>query len=168
MTDALTLRGGVILLATVAMGLAAGLFYSFSIAVMRGLAQTDDRTFVSTMQQINVRILNGWFALSFGGALVLTLLAVVLHLGAAHRGVLWWVVVAAALYIAQLIITFGLNIPLNNALDAAGDPDRIGDLAAVRAAFEAKWVLWNNVRTWLSLGGFVSLLGALVAYGRSL
>nr|BFE81337.1 hypothetical protein GCM10020093_039380 [Planobispora longispora] len=71
--------------ATVAMGLTAGLFYTFSCSVMLGLAETDDRTFIGVMQRINRRILNGWFALSFGGAPLLTLLAGVLHLAGGER-----------------------------------------------------------------------------------
>jgi hypothetical protein len=35
-----------------------------------------------------------------------------------------------------IAVTFGINIPLNNELDRAGDPDRIGDLAHVRDRFE--------------------------------
>ena len=59
-----------LLAATLATGLMAGLYFAFSCAVMPGLARTDDRTFVAAMQWINVRILNGWFALAFGGAFV--------------------------------------------------------------------------------------------------
>jgi uncharacterized membrane protein len=44
-------------------------------SVMPGLRRTDDRTFVSAMQRINVAILNGWFMLSFFGALVVMAVA---------------------------------------------------------------------------------------------
>jgi hypothetical protein len=43
--------------------------------------------------------------------------------------------VAGVIYIV-IAMTFGINIPLNNELDRAGDPDRIGDLAHVRDRFE--------------------------------
>src|ERR671916_3351001 len=45
-------RGATLVAATVAMGLLAGLFYSYACSVMPGLSRTDDRTFVSGMQQI--------------------------------------------------------------------------------------------------------------------
>ena len=51
---------------------------------------------------------------------------------------------------------------------ADGDPAKMTDPRPVRAAFEAKWVRWNHVRTWLCLAAFVSLIGALAEYGRSL
>lgn len=165
MTDLLTARGGFLALAMLAMGLAAGLFYTFSVAVMRGLADTDDRTFVLAMRQINIKILNGLFAFSFGGALLFTLVALALN---TDGGTVWWITSAAVLYAAQLAVTFGVNVPLNNALVADGDPDRMTDPHAVRVAFEAKWVRWNHVRTWLVIAAFVSLIGALAEYGRSL
>ncbi|MEV4539931.1 anthrone oxygenase family protein [Asanoa sp. NPDC049518] len=165
MTDVLTVRGGSLALAVLATGLAAGLFYTFGVAVMRGLAATDDRTFVVAMREINIKILNGLFAFSFGGAMLFTLVALGLNTG---ERTVWWIVVAAVLYAIQLGITFGVNVPLNNALVADGDPERMTDPHAVRAAFEAKWVRWNHVRTWLCLAAFVSLIGALAEYGRSL
>jgi uncharacterized membrane protein len=118
------------------------------------------------MQRINVAILNGWFALCFGGALVLTALAALLHIAGNGRSVLPWIVAALVLYVAVLVITFAVNVPLNNALEAAGDPDRVADLAAVRERFEASWVHWNIVRTAASTASFGCLLWALVLHGR--
>lgn len=74
------LEGAVLCTATVASGLVAGLFYAFSVSVMRGLGRTGDSTFVEAMQNVNVAILNGWFALAFVGAPLSTSLAAVLHL----------------------------------------------------------------------------------------
>lgn len=144
--------------ATIAMGLIAGLFYTFSCAVMPGLARTDDRTYVVAMQRINEAILNGWFALSFGGALVLTGLAAVLHLGDDQRSVLPWIVAGLVLYVVVLVVTFRANIPLNNALAAAGEPD----YAAVRERFATEWVRWNLVRTLVNTAAFAALACALL------
>ena len=47
--------------ATLGTGLIGGLFFGFATAVMPGLARTDDRTFVATMQGINEAILNPLF-----------------------------------------------------------------------------------------------------------
>ena len=63
-------RGGALAAATLTTGLMAGLYYAYAISVMLGLSMTDDRTFLSAMQQINVAILNPWFFVSFFGALV--------------------------------------------------------------------------------------------------
>jgi uncharacterized membrane protein len=160
-------RSGSLVLATVATGLMAGLYFAFSCAVMPGLGQTDARTFVAAMQRINVAILNGWFAAAFGGALLLTGVAAALHFGADVRAALPWILAALVLYAATLVLTIGINVPLNDQLVAAGDPDGIADLAAVRAAFEGRWVRWNLVRTLLGVAAFGSLAWALVVHGRS-
>ena len=150
--------------ATLTTGLMAGLFYAYACSVMPGLRRTDDRTIVAVMQRINVAIVNGWFLVVFLGALVLAGLAAVLHLGA--RPVLPWIVAGLVLYAATLAVTFGVNIPLNNALDAAGDPDEIADPAAVRERFEVRWVRWNVVRAVTSTAAFGCLAWALVLHGR--
>ncbi len=108
--------------ATLAAGLMAGLFAAFWYAVMPGLARASDLAFVDGMQRINVAILNGWFGLCFAGALVFPVLAAVLHAGAERRSVLPWIVAGAVLYLVVLVVTFAANVPLNDRLDAAGDP----------------------------------------------
>jgi uncharacterized membrane protein len=161
-------RSGALVAATITSGLMAGLYYAYACSVMPGLSRTDDRTFISAMQQINVAILNPWFFVSFFGALVFTALAAVLHLRGDGRAVLPWIAAALVLYIATLVITFGFNVALNNELVAAGDPDRIADLAAVRERFEASWVRWNIARTVASTAALACLTWALVLQGRTL
>jgi uncharacterized membrane protein len=161
------LRNGVLVAATLAMGLAAGVFYIFSIAVMPGLNRSDDRTFVEAMQDINEVIVNPLFALSFGGALVLTGLATVAHLSGDGRPALPWIVAALVLYgVGVFVVTIAFNVPLNDELAAAGRPDRIADLAAVRERFETSWVRWNIVRALASTAAFGCLTWALVLLGR--
>ena len=72
--------------ATVASGLVAGLLYGFACAVMPGLKEVDDRAFVGAMQSINRRILNGWFLLTFVGSPMLTVGAGVAAFVVGDRG----------------------------------------------------------------------------------
>lgn len=140
------LRDATLVAATVATGLVAGLFYAFSVSVMPGLSRAGDRTFVDAMQRINVAILNPGFFLSFLGAPVLTLTATALHLGGSARPALGLTAAALLLHGLVLVITMGVNVPLNNALVAAGPADQIIDLAGVREHYEARWVRWNIAR----------------------
>ncbi|MEO3870726.1 anthrone oxygenase family protein [Nonomuraea sp. B12E4] len=150
-----------LVLATVATGLIAGLFYAFTICVMLALRRTGDRVFIEVMQRINAAIQNGWFALAFLGAPVF--LGVVLMLDwRAGRGFAPGVVAGGVLYVVTLLITFGANIPLNNRLDAAGQPDRMADGAVVRRRFEGPWVRWNLLRTLTSVAAFACLCWALL------
>jgi uncharacterized membrane protein len=127
-----------------------------------------DRTFVGAFQSIDRAIINPWFmAGGFLGALVFTGLAAVLHLGEDERSVLPWVVVALVLYLAVFVTTLAVHVPRNNGIKAAGDPDRIADLAAVRQRFdEATWNRWNVVRAVMSVVAFGCLAWALVLHGR--
>lgn len=158
LTTGMSWSGAALVAGTVTTGLIAGLFAAFSYAVMPGLAGTDDATFVSSMQRINVAILNPVFGLCFGGALVLTALAVLLGRDRAGAG---WIVAGLVLYVAVLVVTFAVNVPLNDRLDAA-----TGDPAAARAVFETSWVAWNHVRSLLCTAAFGCLCWALVQHGR--
>jgi uncharacterized membrane protein len=157
------LRTAALVAATLATGVMAGFYYAYIFSVMPGLARADARTFVTTMQRINVAILNGWFMLAFLGGLVFTGLAAALHLGAGDRRLLPWLVAAFVLYASTIVSTRAVNIPLNNELDAAGDPSTIGDLAAVRERFESTWIRWNKVRGLAALASFACMCGALLA-----
>jgi len=160
------LRGAALIAATMTTGLMAGVFAIYANAIMPGLRRTDDRTFVGAFQATDKAIINPWFMAAFFGALVLTGLAGALHLGAGSRPVLPWTVAAFVLYLAAVVITIAVNVPLNDAIKAAGPPDRIADLAAVRKQFnEARWAAWNLVRALTSTVAFGCLAWALVVYG---
>ena len=62
--------------ALVTTGLMAGVYLAFSIAVLPGIARTDDNTFVASMRGMNTAILNPVFGLVFGGPLVFGVAAI--------------------------------------------------------------------------------------------
>lgn len=157
MTEILeTLHSPVLLAATVTAGLQAGTYYAWASGVMPGLARGDDRTFVATMQNINVAIVNPAFMLSFLGAPLLAGAAIVTSNGSARP----WVIAGTALAVGTIAITAGGNIPLNNALDSAGSVEQITDLAAVRGNFESAWVNWNIARALTSTASLACLAWA--------
>lgn len=165
------LRTAALFAAIVTTGLIAGLFFAYLNSVMPALRQADDRTFISIMQKINVVILNPWFMLCFMGAVGFSVLAVALHLGRDSRTVLWWLIAALVLNVIAFGITAAVNVPLNDQLQAAGDPATIADPHTVRAQFENTWVTWNIVRAVIHLLAFTALCGALyfagAQHGRS-
>ncbi|MFE6924251.1 DUF1772 domain-containing protein [Nocardia sp. NPDC057663] len=158
-------RMAAMVMAVLSTGLIAGVFYAYAISVMPALAQTGDRTLIDVMQKINVVIINPWFMLGFLGTVGFTALATVLSLGKEHRTTLIWLGIALALNVIAFAVTGALNVPLNDALDAAGDPAAIVDAAAVRADYEAAWVRWNILRAVLHTAAFLVLCGALFAAG---
>jgi uncharacterized membrane protein len=152
--------------AAVAMGLAAGFIFAYSSSVMPGFADTGDRVFVEAMQDINEATENPVFFAAYFGAFLLTGAAAVILRSQGGGPAFRWTVAALVLYGVALAVTIGINVPLNDDLANAGNPDQIGDLAAVRDDFEGPWVAWNIVRTVLSTLALASLAWALLLHGR--
>jgi uncharacterized membrane protein len=160
-------QGGALVLAVVTMGIMAGVFQLYSYTIMPGLGTTDDRTFVGAFQSMDRAILNPLFLSTFLGAFVLTGLATGLSLRAGSRPMLPWLVAALVLYLAVLVITFRVNVPLNDMIKAAGSPDDRTELAEVRERFtEALWSRWNHVRAIATTAAFGCLAWSLVLFGR--
>ncbi|MFB7054720.1 anthrone oxygenase family protein [Streptomyces vinaceus] len=159
-------RLAVLIAATVLVGLTAGLFFAFDVSVMPALRRSDDRTLIQVMQRVNVAIVNGLFLTAFLGSLLLTALALVLHLASGAGSVAPPLIAALVAYVLQLVVTGRVNIPLNNALDRAGPVERIADPAAVRRAFESRWAAANRWRTLLCTVALGCLAWALVLSGR--
>jgi uncharacterized membrane protein len=161
------LRAAVLIAAAMAVGLMAGVFGLYAHTIMPGLGETDDRTFVGAFQEIDKAIINPLLIATLFGALAFTALATALHLGKDTRSMLPWLVAALLLYLAVVVITLAVNVPLNDDIKAAGDPDRIADLAAVRERFnETRWAAWNIVRAVASTAAFGCLAWTLVLHGR--
>jgi uncharacterized membrane protein len=142
------------LAATVLTGLLAGTYFAYACSVMPALRRTGDRTLVEVMQKINIVIQNPVFFVAFFGAPAVSAVAVGLHATG-------WTIAGLVLNAAGLLVTMAANIPLNNALDAAGDPEAIADPAGVRRKFERAWNSWNTARTVLTLAALVCLGEAL-------
>ena len=133
--------------AVVLAGLSAGLFATFSYVVMPGLRRADDETFVQAMRSINIAILNPVFAVVFGGAAVALVAALVATWSTDARG---WLIAALLLYVVgAFVVTGAVNIPLNDALESGS-----GAPAALREAFESRWVVFNHVRSVLTVVAF--------------
>lgn len=159
--------GPVLVLATVCMGLIAGLFYTFAIAVMPGLGRTDDRTLVLAMQKINESIQNPAFAPSFFGSFLFTGAAAILQRRLGPSAAFRWIVAALLLYVVAVVITITINIPLNDELADAGHPDRVANLTRVRDNFETPWIAANIARTLVATAAVACLGRALILHGQA-
>ncbi|GAA1259570.1 hypothetical protein GCM10009677_08280 [Sphaerisporangium rubeum] len=151
------LQTAVLLAAVLTTGLTAGLFAVFAHAVMPAFGRSRDLVLVEGMRNINRTIVNPWFMLCFLGPLPLLAAAVALF---RDGPALPWLVAALALYVVSFLVTGAGNVPLNNRLEQAGEPDQVADLGAVRRAFEPRWVALNLVRT---VGHIVSFACAAYA-----
>jgi uncharacterized membrane protein len=149
--------------AVIAMGLLAGLSYTFTTAVMPGLTAADDRTLVDAMQKM---IDNPVFPLTLLAAGALAGVALVQARRSGSAQTFRWILAGLAFYAVWIIVTFAIHIPLNEELKDAGDPARIQNLAAVHDDFANPWVAWDIVRVLASLAAFGCVTWALVLSGR--
>ena len=145
MTEDLITTGTVV--AAVAAGLVAGVMLAFSTSVMPALRRRPAAEGVAAMQTMNSAILNPLFGILFGVGAPVRGPAVTAPFTTDGSHAVWRGV-GAALYVAGTFgLTMGVNVPMNEALDAA-HPARGGATAELwRRLHVRRWTAWNNVRT---------------------
>ncbi|SDC08588.1 Uncharacterized membrane protein [Niabella drilacis] len=139
-------------MALLLVALMAGLFFSFSIAVTRGLKKPDDKSYLQAMQKINKEILNPVFLFCFIGA-PLFLAGTALIRFFEDPVLFIWMLVTALVYIGGVfVVTMLCNVPLNNYLEQQ-DIGKLDAEAAksVRSRFETSWNRYNHIRTLFSI-----------------
>jgi uncharacterized membrane protein len=155
----LTLTG-----ATLTTGLIAGIFYAYACSVTLGLALLPDEQYVEAMQAINATVRNGVFAFSFFGAALFLVLALVVHTPRLRTRRFMLIALAAVLYIGGgFMLTFLVNVPMNQELALVSSEAAPATLAQIRAEYEGPWNFWNGVRTVFSSLAFLALIGACLS-----
>jgi len=147
-------------LAILSTGLMAGLFFTWSNAVMPGIGKMDNTAFLGALKSMNKVILNPLFFLVFFGSVVLTLLTPFLAFKVVSKKVFTVLLVAGVVYLAGmfLVTVFG-NIPLNRSLENSMlDQLTTEQLQDMREKIEAPWKRLNWIRTVSSLVAFLLLL----------
>ncbi|WP_101790079.1 DUF1772 domain-containing protein [Nonomuraea indica] len=140
------------ILAVLANGLMAGVFFAFSTAVIQGLDAAGPAEATAAMRGVNIKILNPWFLSSYLLAPIASLATGVLLLmgdGDATAGALF-VAAAVVYFLGAFVPTAAVNVPLNNALEAGG---------VDWAGYSPRWLRWNHLR---SLACTVALVLAAV------
>lgn len=134
----------VTLLGIVGSGLMAGVFFAFSTAVMPGLRRLRPSAGAEAMQHVNVVIQNPLFLLVFMGTGLICLLVAIGALVSGAAGAVWLVIGALLYVVGSVGLTMGVNVPMNNRLDAANPITDTG--AAIWADYLTRWTAWNHVR----------------------
>jgi uncharacterized membrane protein len=134
----------VTLLGVVGSGLMAGVFFAFSTAVMPGLRRLRPSAGAEAMQHLNVVIQNPLFLLVFMGTGLICLLVAIGALVTGAAGAVWLVIGALLYVVGSVGLTMGVNVPMNNRLDAANPITDTG--AAIWADYLTRWTAWNHVR----------------------
>jgi uncharacterized membrane protein len=163
------MTGGIVLaltfLAALGSGLMAGLFFVFSAFMMTALARLPAGQGMAAMQSINVAILNPAFGAAFFGTAILSAVLVVVAAFRWSDAGMAWLLAGGLLYLVGIIaVTMVFNVPLNDALAAAGADTPEG--AALWTRYVAEWTAWNHLRTVSGLAALACFIMALAA-GRA-
>jgi uncharacterized membrane protein len=148
-------------------GLMAGVFFAFSVSVMRGLDAIEPGCAIRAMQSINRKILNPVFLLAFMLAPVVGAVTGVLLLLLDETWAAAIMFLAATIYLlGSIVATGGVNVPLNNALDAATVPADPAEAARLWSDYSTRWTRWNTLRALACAVGLLFAGLALFAWGR--
>jgi uncharacterized membrane protein len=141
-------------------GLIAGVFFAFSVFVMKALASLPPAQGIAAMQSINVTVLNPWFLGTFFGTAVACILLLVASLLAWHKPGAAYLLAGSVLYLfGTVLVTISFNVPRNERL-ASIDATSV-DAANVWTEYVTSWTAWNHVRTAAALAAATSLTVAL-------
>lgn len=130
----------------VSAGLMAGIYFTFSVFVMRSLAELGDAPGASAMQSINrVIVQTAFLPIFFVSTLACAILVVLAWLG--YGGLPATATIAGGLvyFLGMFGVTVVGNVPLNNRLDAVDPASKEGQ--AMWREYLARWTRLNHVRT---------------------
>jgi uncharacterized membrane protein len=163
MSDALLFA--LTLFAALGCGLMAGVFFAFSVFVMKALARLTPAEGIAAMQSINVAVINPLFLGVFIGTGAACAVAIIIALTQWDKPGAVYLLAGSALYlVGTFLVTIVFNVPLNNSLTSVAPGNSDG--ASLWASYLASWTAWNHVRTVAALAAAASLTIAL-CYGRA-
>jgi uncharacterized membrane protein len=148
-------------IAAVGAALNAGVFFTFSVFVMKALGRLPAAQGLSAMQAINKAAPAPLFMTAlFGTAVICVVLAVQAFTRLSRPGAVY-LVIGSALFLTAIVLTMAYHVPRNNAL-ALLDPGSPG-AAGEWTRYLTAWTSWNHVRTLTCLASAVTFTFALRA-----
>ena len=144
------------LVAALGCGLMAGLFFAFSVSVMKALARLPSAEGIAAMHSINVAIINPVFLAAFFGTAVACVLVMIASFLRWHEFGAVYLLIGAALYlVGTFLVTLVFNIPKNNALASVAPANP--ESASLWTDYLSKWTAWNHIRAAAALAAATSL-----------
>jgi uncharacterized membrane protein len=146
----LTLNNLLYILAVLGCGLMAGVFFAFSVFIMKALSRLPAREGIAAMQAINIAVVNPVFLLIFLGTALANIFVVVLSLLSWQEPSAPYLFIGSSLYlVGSFLVTIVFNIPKNDALAAISPTDPASSKQWVK--YLATWTTWNHIRAVASL-----------------
>ena len=140
--------------------LVSGFILTYSIIVMPGLSNLNDKDFLKAFQVTDAIIQNNQpvFMFTWIGSILAVLATIFVSLVSIGFAETWLIVLVAFVYLLGVQgITVAIHIPLNNHIQRIKIEDLNDEvLADQRLKFETKWNFFNHIRTSIAIP--VSLL----------
>ena len=142
--------------------LVSGFIFTYSIVVMPGLSNLNDKDFLKAFQVTDALIQNNQplFMFTWIGSIVAILTTIVASLITVGLLESWLIILVGAAYLLGVQgITVAIHIPLNNHIQKL-NIEELNDktLAYERKNFEAKWNFFNKIRTFVAISASSLLL----------
>ena len=142
--------------------LVSGFIFTYSIVVMPGLSNLNDKDFLKAFQVTDAVIQNNQplFMFTWIGSIVAILTTIVASLITVGLLEFWLIILVGAAYLLGVQgITVAIHIPLNNHIQKL-NIEELNDktLAYERKNFEAKWNFFNKIRTFVAISASSLLL----------
>ena len=142
--------------------LVGGFIFTYSIIVMPGLSNLNNKDFLKAFQVTDAAIQNNQplFMFTWIGSILAILTTIVASLITVGLSEAWIVILVGAAYLVGVQgITVAIHIPLNNHIQKL-NIEELNDktLADERLKFETKWNFFNYIRTSIAISVSVLLL----------
>ena len=142
--------------------LVSGFILTYSIVVMPGLSNLNDKDFLKAFQVTDAIIQNNQpvFLFIWIGSILAVLATILVSLVSIGFAEAWLIVLVAFVYLLGVQgITVAIHIPLNNHIQRIKIEDLNDEaLADQRQKFETKWNFFNYIRTSIAISVSVLLL----------
>ncbi|MAJ20635.1 MAG: hypothetical protein CMH02_02945 [Marinovum sp.] len=135
--------------------LVGGFIFTYSLVVMPGLSNLNNKDFLKAFQVTDAVIQNNQplFMFTWIGSIVTILTTIVASLITVGLSEAWVIILVGAAYLIGVQgITVAIHIPLNNHIQKL-NIEELNDktLADERLKFEAKWHFFNKIRTGIAI-----------------
>jgi uncharacterized membrane protein len=136
--------------AALSSGLMAGVYFAFSVFIMKAFDKIETAQSVAAMNSINEIILRSLFMpVFFGSSIISFLLVVVAFVYWGQAGAALALIAGMVYFVGMFACTVVFNVPLNNALARLG-PDS-DNAQQIWSHYLITWTKWNHLRTASSL-----------------
>jgi uncharacterized membrane protein len=141
-----------------ASALVGGVFFAFSVFVMRALATLPPAQGVLAMQRINITVINALFLGTFLGTAPLN--GITAYLARHAPQAFPWLLASFLIYLlGSVSVTMAFNVPRNNKL--ASLAPATAEAIAYWPVYVREWLIWNHVRCIASLAAAVAAMLAM-------